>query len=99
MIEPALRRFLEHPRRKQAVIILTILTALVVVWPSVDEYTAATQRTEAAQVQIEESRKQVAKLSQYAKLHETKQQEVAALETQLVTEEAAQARSWQKRAG
>ena len=91
MIEPALRSFLEHNRRKQAVIILTILTALVVVWPAVDVYTAATQRTEAAQVQIEESRKQIARLNQYTKLHSAKQDELADLEKQLVSEQAAQA--------
>ena len=90
MIEPLAMRFVEYKKRKQVVIILTILSALVVVWPAVDEYTAASQRQDAAQVELDKAQEAVKKLDQYVDLHARKQQELASLEQQMMSEKAAQ---------
>ena len=91
MIEPLLRRFISYKKRKQTIIIGTILTALVIVWPAVDEYIAARQRTSAAQSQLQEANEQVGKLDDYAALHKRKLQELARLEARMAPEKVAQA--------
>lgn len=89
MIEPLLRRFLAHEKRLQIVIIGTILTGLVVVWPAVDEYTAARQRTEDARRLVEEAEDAIGKLPQFTQLHQRKTQELEVLAQRLVGDQAA----------
>jgi len=89
MIEPMLRRFLAHERRNAAVIIGTILTGLVVVWPATDEYIAARQRTHDVRLKREEAESAIAKLPQFTRLHQLKANEVELLVGQLVGGDAA----------
>lgn len=91
MIEQALWRFLESDKRKQAVIIGTIVTGLVAVWPAADEYMAAGKRVRDAKSALEESQQEVNKLPKYAQVFEMRQAELAKLESQVVGEEEAQA--------
>ncbi len=90
MIEQVLWRFLESGKRKQAVIIGTILTGLVAVWPAADEYMAAGERVREAQSKLEESRQEVDKLPQYTQVFEKRQTELEKLEQQVVDERTAQ---------
>ncbi|MCA9123229.1 MAG: hypothetical protein H6822_28200 [Planctomycetaceae bacterium] len=89
MIEPLLRRFLVYEKRKQVVIIGTILTGLVVVWPATDEYIAARQQTQESQLAVEEAEHAIAKRPQYAQLHQRKTQELDVLAQRLVGDQAA----------
>lgn len=84
MIEPELRRFLAYEKRKEAVIIGTILSGLVMVWPAADEYIAARQRTRDVRVQREEAEVEIAKLPQYTRMQEQKTKELEVLAKQLV---------------
>ena len=90
MIEPALRRFLAYEKRKEAVIIGTILAGLVVVWPATDEYIAARQRTHDVEVQRQEAEVEIAKLPQFMRMHERKTKELEVLTSQMVGGDAAQ---------
>ncbi|MBC8352929.1 MAG: hypothetical protein H8E66_13120 [Planctomycetes bacterium] len=89
MIEPLLRRFLVYEKRKQVVIIGTILAGLVMVWPATDEYIAARQRTHDAQIQLEETKHAIAKLPQITEMHKRQTEEVKTLAQQLVSGKAA----------
>lgn len=90
MIEQALWQFLEYGKRKQAVIIVTIITGLVAVWPAADEYMAARERIRSAQSELEESRQQVDKLPQFTQMFEKRNAELKDLEERTVTRKAAQ---------
>ena len=79
MIEPLLRRLLAYEKRKQAVIIGTILVGLVMVWPTTDEYIAARQRTRDVQLKRDEAELAIAKLPQFTRLHERKVNELKVL--------------------
>lgn len=89
MIEPLLRRFLTYEKRKEAVIIGTILVGLVVVWPATDVYIAARQRAQDVRVQREEAAVQIAKLPQFTRMRELKNNELVALTNRLVGGDAA----------
>lgn len=84
MIEPLLRRFLAFEKRKEAVIIGTILGGLVMVWPATDEYIASRQRTNNARLQLEECEHAIAKLPKFTQMHQRKIQELDILAKQLV---------------
>jgi Tfp pilus assembly protein PilO len=90
MIEPLLRRLLEHKQRKWIVIILTILTGLLVVLPAADEYNAATGRLATAKKTIEETQNEVAGLPQLEKAFREKSAQLEKLESQVVTDQVAQ---------
>ncbi len=90
MIEPLLRRFVDHKKRTQIVIILTIFAALVVILPAADEYSAASQRVRHARVQVEKSQRDLEKLPRFEELHARKTGELAKLEQRLVTDKVAQ---------
>lgn len=89
MIEPLLRRFLAYKKRKEAVIIGTIVAGLVIVWPATDEYIAARQRTHEARSQRDEVEQAISKLPQFARLHEQKTKELEVLTSHLVGGDAA----------
>lgn len=89
MIEPALRRFLAFEKRKEAVIIGTILAGLVIVWPVADGYIAARQRTHDVRIQQEEAEVEIAKLPEFVRMQELKAKELEGLTTQLVEGDAA----------
>lgn len=89
MIEPLLRRLVAYEKRKQAVIIGTILVGLVMVWPATDEYIAARQRTHDVTLKRDEAELAIAKLPQFTRLHERKVNELKVLADQLVGGEAA----------
>ena len=72
MIEPFLRRLIEHKRRKSIVIILTILTGLLVVLPAADEYNAAKERMNTATSDLKETKSQVGSLPRFEKLFDEK---------------------------
>lgn len=84
MIETLLRRFLAYEKRKEALIIGTILAGLVMVWPATDEYIAARQRTHDARLRRDEAEKAIAKLPQFVRLHEQKTKELDVLTHRLV---------------
>lgn len=90
MIETTLRRFVASERRNQVVIIVTILTGLVVVWPAADEYTAARGRRREALARLEETQEKISKLALHQQLHEKKLRELESLERRAVSEQAAQ---------
>ena len=90
MIEPLLRRFLAYEKRKEAVIIGTIVAGLVVVWPATDEYIAARQRTHDVRIQREQAEVEIAKLPQFERMHGIKTNELEVLASQLVGADAAQ---------
>ena len=90
MIEQYLRRFIEYEQRKLAVIILTVLTGLVAVWPAADEYMAARERRLEAESKIAEAEEEIAKLPRYTELLERKTKELQQLSTQTVSNENAQ---------
>lgn len=95
MIEPVLRQALQHPKKRYGVIILTLLTMLVAVWPAVDEYNAARRRTSDAHTEFEEAEQTIAKLPQYKQLHERKLADVSLLDKRVVPEKAAkELRDW-----
>ena len=89
MIEPLLRRFLAHEKRKQIVIIGTILAGLAITWPATDEYIAARQQTHDARSQQQEVETAIAKLPQYTQMHHRKMQELEVLSEKLVGGKAA----------
>ena len=89
MIEPLLRRFLAYEKRKQAVIIGTILSGLVIVWPATDEYIAARQRTYDARLQLVEAEDAIAKLPQLTQIYQRKAEELKTLASRLVGGDAA----------
>ncbi|HUG68973.1 MAG TPA: hypothetical protein VMM76_14585 [Pirellulaceae bacterium] len=89
MIEPLLRRFLAYEKRKQVVIIGTILAGLLMAWPATDEYIAARQRTHDARLKLEEAEQTVAKLPQFTRLHQMKMKELEVLSQRLVGDQAA----------
>ena len=78
MIEPLLRRLLEHRRRKLIVIIITILTGLLVVLPAADEYNAAKERMDTASSELEKTQSEVESLPRFEKKFEAKQAELKA---------------------
>lgn len=90
MIESALQQFLTYPHRQKAVIILTLLTGLVVVWPAVDGYIEARTRKREASTKVEESNAEIVKLPRHAELFKKKQAELEALTRRTVSEDAAQ---------
>ena len=90
MVEQSLRRFLESPKRKQAVIIGTIVTGLVAVWPAADEYMAARERIRSAESELAESQDQVDKLPQFTQMYEKRLGELENLEKRSVTKKKAQ---------
>lgn len=95
MIDQLLRPALEHPKKHYGVIILTLLTGLVVVWPASDEYKAAKKRMSDAREQLEEAERTIATLPQYKQLHERKVAEVSVLEKRVVSQQAAkELRDW-----
>lgn len=90
MIEPALQQFLAYSYRKHAVIILTLLTGLLVVWPAVDGYIEARTRKKEAKAKLEKTNEEIGKLPRHAELYKKKQEELAAYSRRTVTEDAAQ---------
>jgi hypothetical protein len=91
MIEQLLWRFLEYRKRKQAVIIVTILTGLVAVWPAADEYIAARSRYSDARSDLEETERQLNNLPKFTQLFEKRRSELEKLEKQSLDPDAAQA--------
>lgn len=90
MIEPALQQFLAYPYRKQAVIILTLLTGLVVVWPAVDGYIEARTLKSDASTKLAKTNEEITKLPRHTELFKKKQEELAALTRRTVKEDSAQ---------
>jgi len=90
MIESVLPQLLTHPYRKQAVIILTLVTGLVVVWPTVDAYTEARTRIQQANAQLDKTNEEIAKLPRHTELFRKKQKELTSLTRRTVTEDGAQ---------
>lgn len=90
MIESALQQFIAYPHRQKAVIILTLLTGLVVVWPAVDGYIEARTRKKEASIKLAETNEEIAKLPRHAELFKKKQEELAALTRRTVQEDTAQ---------
>lgn len=90
MVESALQQFLTYPHRQKAVIIVTLLTGLVVVWPAVDGYIEARTLKKEARTKLEETNAEIAKLPRHAELFKKKQEELGALQRRTVTEDSAQ---------
>lgn len=90
MIESVLQQVLTYPHRQKAVIIVTLLTGLVVVWPAVDGYIEARTLKGEASAKLEETNVEIAKLPRHAELFKKKQQELEALTRRTVKEDAAQ---------
>ena len=90
MIETLLRRFVETKQRKLAVIILTSLTLLAVVWPAADAYTAAEKRVAAAQDELSQAQQDIQTLPRLTQELVEKKDELRKLENQTVTEPIAQ---------
>ena len=90
MIEPLLRRLVQHERRKTIVIVVTILTGLLVVLPAADEYNAARGRVNAAKGQLLEIRSQANDLPHFQKLFQVKAADLKQLESQAVSESVAE---------
>lgn len=90
MVESALQQFLTYPHRQKAVIIVTLLTGLVVVWPAVDGYIEARTLKYEAREKLEKTNAEIAKLPQHAELFQKKQKELAALTRRTVQEDSAQ---------
>lgn len=63
MVESTLRQFLEHPRRKLIVIIATAAIALVLFWPAVDNYFAASADRSKLAEELEEAQAKVEQLA------------------------------------
>lgn len=89
MIDPLLRRFLSYKKRKEAVIIGTILAGLVVVWPATEEYIAARKRTHEAELKLEEAEHAIAKLPRFKQMHERKMQELDVVSGRMVSGDTA----------
>ena len=85
MIDPILRRLIEHKRRRTIVIILTILTGLLVVLPAVDEYNAAKERIDAATGELLEARAQGASVNHFDKIRREKEASLRTLEAKAVS--------------
>ena len=90
MIEPLLRRLVQHERRKSIVIVVTILTGLLVVLPAADEYNAARGRVNAAKGQLLEIQSQANDLPHFQKLFQVKAADLKKLESQAVSESVAE---------
>ena len=90
MIEPLLRRLIQHERRKSIVIIVTILTGLLVVLPAADEYNAARGRVNAAKGQLLEIQSQANDLPHFQKLFQVKSSDLQKLESKVVSESVAE---------
>jgi len=90
MNDQVLREVLQHPKRHYGVIILTLLTGLVVVWPASDEYFAAKQRTSDATTKLEEARARISDLPRHQQIYEQKVAEVSVLEKRVISGKAAQ---------
>ena len=90
MIEPALQQFIAYPYRKQVVIIITLLTGLVVVWPAVDGYIEARTLKKEASTKLEKTNAEIGKLPRHTELYQKKQEELAALTRRTVQEVSAQ---------
>lgn len=90
MIESALQQFIAYPHRQKAVIILTLLTGLVVVWPAVDGYIEARTRKKEASTKLAKTNEEIAKLPRHAQQYKIKQEELAALMRRTVQEDSAQ---------
>lgn len=90
MIESILQQFLAYPHRQKVVIILTLLTGLLVVWPAVDGYTEARTRKLEANSKLAEANAEIAKLPRHVELFKKKQEELAALTRRTVQEDSAQ---------
>jgi hypothetical protein len=90
MVEQILWRFLEYRKRKQAVIIATMVTGLVAVWPAADEYIAARSRYSDARSELEETERQIENLPKFTQLLEKRKLELANLEKQTFSQDAAQ---------
>lgn len=57
--ESALRGFIEHPRRRLFVIILTSVVGLVTIWPVVDEYCVLTDECARTELSIAEAQQEI----------------------------------------
>ncbi len=89
MIDPLLRQFLAYKKRKEAVIIGTILAGLAVVWPATEDYIAARKETHDAELKLDEAEHTIAKLPQFMQMHQRKMQELDAVAKRMVDDEAA----------
>ncbi len=89
MIDPLLRRFIAYEKRKEAVIIGTIVAGLAVVWPATEDYIAARKQTHEAQLKLDEAEHSIAKLPQFMQMHKRKMQELSAVEKRMVNEDTA----------
>ncbi len=87
MVESVLRRFLEHSHRRWIVIILTISTALVVVWPLADEYLAHRNRSHELKRSVAAAQAAVAMRGVYEQRLEQTQEELEALEARSLPEQ------------
>ena len=90
MIEPILRRLIEHKRRKTIILVVAILTGLLVVLPAADEYNAARARLSAARLDVEEMQSAFDDLPRFEQLFKSKTQELQQLENRAVSEANAQ---------
>ncbi len=90
MIEPVIQQLLASPYRKQIVIIVTLVTGLVVVWPAVDGYTEARARRQLASSKLADTNAEIGKMPRHAELFQKKQIELAALTQRTVQEDSAQ---------
>lgn len=87
MAESILRRFLEHPHRQWIVIILTISTALVVIWPLADDYLAHRGRSRELERSLAEAQAAVAQRGMYEQRLEQTQEELKGLEARSLPEQ------------
>ncbi len=76
MVETILRQFLEHPKRKLIVIIVTAVIGLVLLWPAVDNYLAGAEKRAKLNSEIAEAN---AKVEQSAQLTEQLAQRLQSL--------------------
>ena len=90
MIDSTLQPLLTYPHRQKVVIILTLLTGLVVVWPAVDGYIEARKLKKEAHAKLEKTNAAIAELPRHAELFKRKTEELAALTRRTVQEDSAQ---------
>ena len=90
MIEPALQQILTHQHRQKGVIIVTLLTGLVVLWPAVDGYIEARKNKNEARAKLDTTNEEIAKLPLHTKLFERKTAELEALTRRTIKADSAQ---------
>lgn len=95
MAEPAVRRVLDHPKRRTIVIIVTCVAAVLVLLPAVDNYTASQRKIQDLRNSLQDAQDKIAQADARQVEADERERELNELEAQAFNETTvAEYRKW-----